>query len=85
MKNNFDYQITEETEFQDRKKKKINAELFSKGCEIDLFYEIKDRKRIAKKVKLKSNENAGTENFTGVYELLEEDVAFIDGKESKVK
>mgnify|MGYP000574958192 CR=1 FL=1 len=76
----FDYNVTEETEFLDSKKKKINAELFSKGCEIDLTYSIENRKRVAKKVKLISNENAGSENFTGVYELLEENVAYIDGR-----
>ena len=76
----FDYKVTEETEFIDKKKKKINAELFAKGCEIDLTHAIENRKRIAKKVKLVSDENAGTDNFTGVYELLEEGLAYIDGR-----
>lgn len=80
----FDYQVTPETEFIDKKKKKINAELFSKGCAIDLTYAIENRKRVAKTVKLISNKNAGTDNFTGVYELLEEDLAYIDGRKVKL-
>lgn len=80
----YDYQINLETVFQDSKKKKINAELFRKGCEIHLSYEIKDKKRVATKVKLVSEDNAGKDNFTGVFELLEEDLAYIDGKKVKL-
>lgn len=80
----YDYQITQETEFQDNKKKNINAALFTKGCEIDLYYKIEDKKRVATKVKLVSGNDTEKENFTGVFELLEEDLAYIDGKKVKL-
>lgn len=80
----YDYEVTLETEFQDNKKKKINAELFRKGCEINLSYQIVEKKRVATKAKLVSDDNAGKENFTGVLEILEEDLAYIDGKKVKL-
>lgn len=80
----YDYQVTQATEFQDNKKKKINAELFRKGCEINLSYKIEEKKRVVAKAKLVSEDNAGKENFTGVLELLEDDIAYIDGKKVKL-
>ncbi len=76
----FDFDIENETLFLNRKKKNINAELFAKGCEIDLSHTIVNRKRIAKIIKLVSDDNAGSENFTGVYELLEDNIAYVDGR-----
>lgn len=76
----FDYDVTEETIFVDKRRKKKSLDHFTKGCEIDLTYVIESRKRVAKKVRLVSEKNAGSENFTGVYELLEDNLAFIDGR-----
>jgi Zn-dependent protease with chaperone function len=80
----YDYQITQQTEFKDNNKKKIIAELFTKGCAVDLSYRIESKKRFATKLQLISKDNAGKENFTGVFELLEGDLAYIDGKKVKL-
>ena len=80
----FDYRITGETEFRDGKKKKSGPGYFSKGCLVNLSYGIENRERVAKTVQLLSNAGAGTENFTGVFEWLEGDVAYIDGRKVRL-
>jgi len=80
----YDYQVTQETAFQDNTKKKINAELFRKGCEINLSFKIENKKRVATKVKIISDANSGKEYFKGVFELLEDDLAYIDGRKVKL-
>ncbi len=79
-----DFNITSGTQFENNKSKRVNVELFSKGCEVNLTYIIDKRRRIATHVILISNINAGKETFTGVFELLEDDLAYIDGRKVKL-
>lgn len=80
----FDYEVSEGTEFLDNKKKKAPMEDFIKGCVIDLEYAIENRQRVAKEVALLSSLEAGKENFTGVFELAEDGFAFIDGRKVRL-
>ena len=76
----YDYQVTDITEFLSKKEKKQEQEAFIKGCVVNLTFAIEKRQRVAKQVRLISDTGAGSENFQGVFELLEDDIAYIDGK-----
>jgi Zn-dependent protease with chaperone function len=76
----YDYQVNETTSFVNIKNKQQEVNDFIKGCAVNLTYDIENRKRVAQQVQMVSADGAGTENFRGVFELLEDDIAYIDGK-----
>lgn len=78
------FHITPKTTFRNRKNKRIESDLFKKGCTIDVTYSIKNKKRIAQEIKLISSIYNEMVSFEGAFEFLENDIAFIDGKKVKL-
>jgi Zn-dependent protease with chaperone function len=76
----YDYQVSEATTFVNKKGKKMDTQEFIKGCAVNLTFAIEQRQRVAKEVQMVSNTEAGSENFMGVFEMLEDEIAYVDGK-----
>jgi len=80
-----DYTITEDTQFF-IKKKETHRDSFSKGCLVELRFNVREGETVkyVEKLKLVSDTNAGIDNFKGVLDLVEESIAYIDGRKVKL-
>jgi beta-barrel assembly-enhancing protease len=75
-----DYTITQATEFP----KKINKEDIKIGQKVKIQFIIEKRVRIATEIKVISDKIEDTNKFTGVFEYVEGDIAFVDGRKVKL-
>lgn len=75
----YEFGIDESTSFTNKKKKKIEIDQFLKGCIVTVYFKEEGNGKMAKSIRLTSNEYAGIDNFSGAYEVLEDSIAFIDG------
>jgi hypothetical protein len=76
----YEYFITSKTKFTSTKSGEMPRRYYCKGSFADLEFEIIDRKRFAKKIKLKSDYTPGKEKINGILEYYDGDMAYIDGR-----
>jgi len=76
----YEYNINTKTKLTSNKSGDVPKRYYQKGSYVDLEYKIENRKRYAKKIKLKSDYTPGKEKFRGVFEQFDGDVAYIDGR-----
>ncbi len=76
----FEYFVSDETVFLNKKKKPATKEAFVKGLTTDITYTLVEKKRYIQTLKIRSNKHIGKENISGVYEFIEDDVLFVDGR-----
>ncbi|QHI36404.1 Beta-barrel assembly-enhancing protease [Kordia antarctica] len=71
--------VNDKTKLVEGKRKSIKKEDVFIGSTVDITFYIENGERILTKMKIpKSEEN--DDNFDGVFEILEEDIAYIDGR-----
>ena len=64
--------------------KGIKKEDLKPGQKIKIFYYLEDRDYVIKEIIVKSTKVDETVKFTGLFEFLDNDVAFVDGKKVKI-
>ncbi|WP_299519053.1 hypothetical protein, partial [Winogradskyella sp.] len=79
----FYFLVTNDTKFLKKKKKAIDKSKIFPGSTVNIEFIIKNRKRVLTKVIIPKSEE-DSNKFQGVFELLEDDIAFVDGRKVKL-
>ncbi|NER12896.1 M48 family metalloprotease [Leptobacterium flavescens] len=75
----FTFLVNEKTEFLRSKRKSIDKDKIFPGSTADISFVIENRKRVLTKIMVSAEEEEGNK-FEGVFEVLEGDIAYVDGR-----